>query len=941
MSKIYTVPVSQPYFEAIAAFVLNKFSGNLHNVTVYLPTRRACRYFQEVITKQSGQFAVWLPKVIPIGEVDLEDIDVEHYLEAPNLVGKLEQRAILTNIILNSPDLKFNIAQASSLAGQLAGIFNDFVVEKIELENINGLVNLDSAEHWVIISKFLNYAYDQWQAKLKEIKKIDHAHLRNHNIEAIINNFRNRKDPVIIAGTTGSIKCVRELFKEIANFDNGYAILPQIDADISDKAWEEVGETDILYHIKRLLKFCEYDRKNLIMLEKGKAISKNEGKYKTLKHLIDNYDTYIPKPEDISHITYLPVDNATSEASVITLLINHIRNNNSGTVALVTHNEELVNNVSLLLKSCGIEMDISFGQNLQNTNEISVIMQLAKAVIDRFSTTSLALLLKNPLLLNKHIFQLELAVFRGREFRGGLKELLLRARSRMEDEAALIYLEDLFSKLSALEQVTNAEFVDFEKFLRLLIETAESLIPTIWQSEVGLQPADFFRELLQSSKIIGLIEKRLFPSILENFLSGIKIHNKLGWNNPVVAINPVEARLMTYDYVIMADLNESSWPGIASPDPWLNNSMRKALSIPTLQENISKSYHDFYIGLSQSKVIITRSIKKSGALNISSRFLQSFLKIVDSFNLQHAIKPTRNWQKLAEDFLNVTVKSSKSEAKNYAICDFKYFPARIAPSNIEQLIRNPYGFYARKVLKLYPLDNIAKPHDVADFGNFIHDAFEYLSRNFSNIKLEDMYSEAIEFAKNYLRSNDFDNFVINLWMPKYQNIIKAFIEFEKLQNENSNLIDVEILGRYKLEIILKNGDTKNIYIEARADRLQKHDGHTAIIDYKTGTVPLKNHVLDGISPQLAIEAAICEHEGFGKSFKSGKYIASFIKVSATKPYLKEVSFEIDENTIKIASQGLKNLLDYYASPEARYYIYPDDRLAPTYDDYKYLARVQE
>ncbi|MDR1009117.1 MAG: hypothetical protein LBL52_02585, partial [Rickettsiales bacterium] len=79
MKRVFDIPLSTPFLPTLSRFILDK--GELSDQTVLLPTRRACRAFKEELLRASGARAIFLPKILPLGDVeepeDLPDMDAD------------------------------------------------------------------------------------------------------------------------------------------------------------------------------------------------------------------------------------------------------------------------------------------------------------------------------------------------------------------------------------------------------------------------------------------------------------------------------------------------------------------------------------------------------------------------------------------------------------------------------------------------------------------------------------------------------------------------------------------------------------------------------------------------------------------------------------------------------------------------------------------------
>ena len=123
----------------------------------------------------------------------------------------------------------------------------------------------------------------------------------------------------------------------------------------------------------------------------------------------------------------------------------------------------------------------------------------------------------------------------------------------------------------------------------------------------------------------------------------------------------------------------------------------------------------------------------------------------------------------------------------------------------------------------------------------------------------------------------------------------------------------EIRGSIKLET--QNGPFE---LTARADRLdQLADGSLEIIDYKTGSIPTKKQVRNGLSPQLSLEALIASKGGFdGLNNQHFLRVVAFHywKLGGGEPAGTVTSFHDLETLIEEASIGVQTLIEKFSDP---------------------------
>jgi ATP-dependent helicase/nuclease subunit B len=85
---------------------------------------------------------------------------------------------------------------------------------------------------------------------------------------------------------------------------------------------------------------------------------------------------------------------------------------------------------------------------------------------------------------------------------------------------------------------------------------------------------------------------------------------------------PLEARLQSFQRVVLGGLNEGTWPPETRSDPWLSRPMRRDLGLDPPERRIGLSAHDFAQALGAEEVILARAAKVAGAPTVASRFVQ-------------------------------------------------------------------------------------------------------------------------------------------------------------------------------------------------------------------------------------------------------------------------------------------------------------------------------
>ena len=137
-------------------------------------------------------------------------------------------------------------AQAFALAGDLAALIDDMIIEGVDPERLDHLVTDAFDPYWRITLDFLKIAFAQWPAWLDERGLIDRARrvalLVDNEIQALADE--SPRGPTIIAGSTGTNRATARLIAAIARAPQGAVVLPDLDQNLDERAWAMIGASE-------------------------------------------------------------------------------------------------------------------------------------------------------------------------------------------------------------------------------------------------------------------------------------------------------------------------------------------------------------------------------------------------------------------------------------------------------------------------------------------------------------------------------------------------------------------------------------------------------------------------------------------------------------------------------------------------------------------------
>src|SRR4051812_44167556 len=270
--RVFNVPASLPFLRSVIAALVdgrlvNGFEARanperLAEATLYLPTRRAGRMAREIFLDVLGAEAAILPRIVILGAIDDDEAsfaseDIRGAFEIPQAFAELERRLLLAQMIATwakqikpddprqSPLVVGGPASTLALASDLARLMDDMATRKVDWPAFDGLVPDALDQYWQYTLRFLNQAKQVWPEILRANGRIEPmAHL-NLLIEAEARRLvAQHEGPVIAAGSTGSRPSTAELLHVIAGLPQGAVVLPGLDTDLDEEAWQSIGGGD-------------------------------------------------------------------------------------------------------------------------------------------------------------------------------------------------------------------------------------------------------------------------------------------------------------------------------------------------------------------------------------------------------------------------------------------------------------------------------------------------------------------------------------------------------------------------------------------------------------------------------------------------------------------------------------------------------------------------
>jgi ATP-dependent helicase/nuclease subunit B len=678
--RIFTIPASAPFLKTLLTALMEDRLGlgfrpdsdplALASATLYLPTRRACRFARAEFLHVLQRDAAILPRIVAIGDVDEDEIVFADTaaaeaggtaLDLPDELGGLERKILLARLILKwvaTPEMRGDgevplvvqsPAAAMALADELARLMDDMAMRQVPWERLNDLVPGDVDKYWQKTLRFLKIAREQWPALLKERNRIEPAERLNRLIAAEAARLAQGAGPVIAAGSTGSIPATATLLATIAKLPHGALVLPGLDTDLDETTWTAIagreGETEPShghpqFALNALLRRIGVERTAVQDLAPPAPHGREAIMSEALRpaDATELWRRRLAEPAFAAHadaalanVAVIEAANAEEEALAVAIALREVMEVPNKTAALVTPDRALTRRVLAALQRWNVPTDDSGGDALSDTPAGVFARLVAEAALGGLSPVTLLALLKHPLcgLGARATATLERAILRGPRPKQGTAGLALAlkafrdelARYRRKEESLLHHSEPRTKIGDGELDAAEVLVAQLGKALASLEELPSrprrfAAIAALHSEAVhalgGMtaELAEAFDDIANAGAFIGADDIELlpadYPELFHAAIAGRHVRRPEA-NVRVRIYGTVDARLVSVDRIVLGGLVEGVWPPEARADPWLNRPMRHELKLDLPERRIGLSAHDFAQGLGAREVVLSRA----------------------------------------------------------------------------------------------------------------------------------------------------------------------------------------------------------------------------------------------------------------------------------------------------------------------------------------------
>jgi ATP-dependent helicase/nuclease subunit B len=891
--SVFSIPVQRAFSDALAAGLIARFADGalgLAEGLILLPSNRARSAVQAAFVRAGGD-GLLMPRLVVIGDADLDE-EVALALDAideaaplPPAIDPLRRRLMLTALIEKynpAGEEAITGAAAFQLAEGLGRVIDQLHYEEVapaRLGDIEAALG-DLAGHWQASWQRLRLLVEHWPAALKRAGMIDRAERRNRLLDRVAAGWRAAPPArfVVAAGITTAAPAIARLLRTVADMARGMVVLPGLDLDMAEPEWDALGpvvadpentarplETHPQYHLKLLLGRMGVARGEVRTWD---ATTDFDGpaaraSFVSLLFAPAAYTARWQQEKDlaagIAGLSGAVFADDGQEAQGIALMMRAAIETPGRTAALVTPDRALAERVASALTRWGIAVDDSAGRPLAQLPPGTLLLGLAELAA-RFDPVRLLTVLGHPLVRGgadrlawlDQVRRLDLLLREPGLTPGwdgvSVRLALLAADDKAHGHRAAVQLRDWWGELverlgAHLAPLAAGTAVPPATLLAALQAGLGWLTgDAVWAGPAGRQLAELFdRWTLAKGDGPALVAPTDFPTMLADLLGGESVRPPYGGHPRLFIWGLLEARLQRADVMILGGLDEGRWPQAVSPDPWLAPGIRRLLGLAAPERQQGMAAHDFAGALAAGKVVVTRAQRSGGDPAVASRFWLRLSALAGE--LPEARISGQSVAGLAA-LLDVPTGDPLPTSRPSVAPPAEARPDAISVTGVDQLARDPFAFYAAKILRLSALDPLSQGPDAKWFGTRVHQLLEDWQR-------AGMTEVALDAELAGLAADPaLDALARAFWLPRIVPSLRWAAERVWAEREERWPVASEVKGAMVVD---------GIRLHGKADRIdQLADGSLAIVDYKSGAAPSGSAAAAGLDNQLGLLGLLAE-----------------------------------------------------------------------------------
>lgn len=882
--RLFALPPGADFPRALVEGLLARMAGQppeaMAPVTLYLNTSRMRRRVQAILSECGPRL---LPKLRLIADLGPDTPAPSLPPPTPPLRRRLELAQLVAGLLDRQPDLAPRSA-LYGLADSLAQLLDEMQGEGVGPEALARLDLSNQSEHWRRTRAFLEIAA-RFAGPLG-LEAPDAQCRQRMAIAALTQTWESTPPagPVLVAGSTGSRGATALFMCAVARLPQGAVVLPGFDFDTPADVWPAMdsplnGEEHPQYRFHRLLGALDLRAQDVRRWNetpspcaaRARVISLSLRPAPVTDRWMNEGAGLPDLPVAMRGLTLVEAANPRAEALAIALRLRRAVEDGKR-AALITPDRVLARRVTAALDRWGVRPDDSAGRPLQLSAPGRLLRHVAALRHRRLTIEALLILLKHPLTHSgagrgdhlRHTRDLELALRRnGPAFPDSdrLRDWARRKPSEGRDAWAA-WLSDLIATIHDPGERPLADHV--ARHLALTERCANGVGGDgdggeLWRQEAGETARAAMAALAAEAPHGGSMNAADYDALALGVLQDHEVREDVTPHPHVMIWGTLEARVQGADLAILGGLNDGVWPGLPTPDPWLNRAMRLSAGLLLPERQIGLAAHDYQQAVNAPEAVITRALRDDEAETVPSRWVNRLMNLLGGLGarggpeaLEEMRARGRVWLDLAAaleaDF--TTTPPAPRPAPRPPVAAR---PSELPVTDIKLLIRDPFAIYAKRILRLRPLDPLRPAPDALLRGSVLHRIVERFIRERGPETRAEARRRLLSIADAALCEDIPWPTARSLWRARIERVADWFLDHE------AGLAGTPVLIEERGGADLPG---LSFRLTAKPDRIDLNpDGTLHIMDYKTGKPPSKKQQ-ELFDKQLLLEAALAERGAF-------------------------------------------------------------------------------
>jgi ATP-dependent helicase/nuclease subunit B len=866
--RVFTIPAPLSFLDELAASLIAATADDaspfaLADAVILLPTRRAARGLMDAFARKLGGAAL-LPTMRPLADLE-DDPDVwgpePVAFAVPPAIAPMRRRMELAALIRARAAAEGGVdepVRALAFADELCALLDGAAAAgEVDWSKLPELVDDEHlAAHWRASAQFLDIIASYWPQRLSADGLSDPGERRSAILRALAVQWSNAppNGPVIIAGSTGSLPATRALMAVVMGLPKGAVVLPGLDRDLDNRAWDAIGPQHPQASLKETLGALGLQRTDIQELA---CVAHDEGKARAvlLREALAPADATADWLLRIAAaggapliglgaqgLSLIEAETETEEAAVIALALRAAIEPQGRTAALVTPSAALARRVASKLSRFGVIAALSVGRPMSDTPVGSLLLALLALAEDSGDPIALLELMKHPDVSSPD--EKAIAEFEHARLRGARRYADFAALMQTPEGARC--LEPLGASLAPLIALRTAETLGLDELAITVTSCAEALgSEALWSGADGAAAAGLLRDVCETGEALGPMRPSQAYRALNRLITRAEVMPESPGESRIAIYGPLEARLQRRDFLVLGGLNEGVWPETPSEGAFLSRRMRTMLGLPSPDQRVGLAAHDFAQLACSPNVLLTRAKREGGAPAVASRWiwrLQTLLRGAGGTDLLDADEPLQDWAAALDRPEALRPCSAPTPRLRRP-----EILSRLSVTDAETLFRDPYAFFAKRLLGLNALRQVGQEAAAAERGTAIHAAIEA----FENLPLADRSQERLALLLEIeLVSAGFRPGQIAADKARLAVAAHVYSKWSRDQVQAGAQTAIERRGRLTMP-------RTGILLSGKADRIDHYtDGSAQIVDVKTGAPPTVDQMKKDFSPQLLLETAM-------------------------------------------------------------------------------------